>query len=391
VDDSIDAQKLLDLAAERFADRGGAPLEPEFRPALEALCRALHHEARLSPAGRERTQARLVAELGRRGALAALERRTPEVTEIPVARPIVITGFPRTGTTLLHNLLARIEGLWAPPLWQLRNPAPPADAPADWDERQREATAAMLTRLYEAAPNFRHIHPMDPEWPDQCNWLLRKSFSTMANAFSWFVPGYVQYLATCDMRPAYADHQRWLRALLHRRQRSEGDLPRLALKDPFHMWHLEALLAVYGDATIIQLHREPAQVVPSFASLCATLQRVDTDSPRRPAEIGSFCLFILRHGLEALERARQKLGPERFVDLSYRELVASPGAALRKLGARLGFDASGVAVEEAGEWLERNEQRSGRHHYSLDDFGLTPEIIDEYFEAYRARFGPLLV
>ena len=100
----------------------------------------------------------------------------------------------------------------------------------------------------------------------------------MANAFSWYVPSYVQYLATCDMRPAYADHQRWLRALLYRRQRSQGDLPRLALKDPFHMWHLDALLAVYPDATIIQLHREPAEIVPSFASLCASLQSVDTDS-----------------------------------------------------------------------------------------------------------------
>ena len=158
------------------------------------------------------------------------------------------------------------------------------------------------------------------------------------------------------------------------------------------MWPLEALLAVYPDATIIHLHREPAQVVPSFASLCATLQAVDTDSPRRAAEIGQFCLFILRRGLQALEQARQKLGAERFIDLSYRELVASPGATLLDLGHRLGFDAAGVAVEEADEWLEHNRQHKlGRHQYSLDDFRLTPGDIDEDFSAYRARFGALLV
>jgi hypothetical protein len=384
---SLDAQQLLDVAAQRFAV--DAPLEAAYQPALAALTRALTQEARLCPAGLERTQERLLALLGERAALAALEQREPSITELPVARPIVITGLPRTGTTLLHNLLARVEGLWAPPLWQLRSPVGIGDA--EWEQTQRDDTRAMLDELYAAAPTLRSIHPMEPEWPDQCNSLLRKSFSTMANALTWYVPGYVQFLSTCDMRPAYADHQRWLRALLHRRRRIQGDLPRLALKDPFHMWHIEALLAVYPDATIIHLHREPAQVVPSFASLCESWQSVDADAPRRPAEIGRFCLYILDHGLKALEQARQKLPAERFIDLSYRELVASPGAALRKLGGLLGFDAEGVAVEEAGEWLDDNRQHKlGPHQYSLDDFGLTEDVIDEYFAAYRARFGPLL-
>src|SRR5690606_8583620 len=138
-------------------------------------------------------------------------------------------------------------------------------------------------------------------------------------------------------------------------------------------------------------HREPAQIVPSLASLCATLQSVDTDSPRTQAEIGRFSLYILGQGLDALEQARRKLPAERFIDVPYRALVASPGAVLVGLGERLGFDGGGVAVEEAGRWLAENRQhRAGRHHYALEDFGLTEEIIDEYFADYRERFGPLL-
>ena len=379
---SLDEQALLDLASQRSGLE--VTLEAELRPAFLALTKALAQEARLSTAGLERTRDHLATLLAQRAALAACERERPELPKLAVARPIVITGFPRTGTTLLHNLLARVDGLWAPPLWQLRAPlaAEPSAAQAE--------TAALLERIYAAAPAYRGIHPMHPDWPDQCSWLLRKSFSTLANAFTWYVPGYVQFLATCDMRPAYADHRRWLRALLDRRQRSEGELPRLALKDPFHMWHTQALLEVYPDATIIHLHRDPAEVVPSFASLCASLQSVDTDSPRRAAEIGRFCLFILSHGLSALERARQEAG-DRYIDLSYRELVAAPGAVLRRLGKQLGFDASGDAADEAGAWLEQNRQyKAGRHNYSLADFGLEPEIMDEYFAAYKARFGPLL-
>lgn len=384
-------QPILTEAAERFGV--DEPLEAEFRPAFRALLRALHEEARLSPAGVERTRARLLRAIERRVALAQLERQAAApVAEIAIERPIVITEFPRTGTTLLHNLLARVDGLWAPPLWQLRSSIPPASLRGEqlskWEQAQRDDAAVLLDSVYSAAPSFRAIHPMHPDWPDECNWLLRNCFSTLVNAFTWFVPGYVEFLRTCDMRPAYADHRRFLRALLHRR----ADRPRLALKDPFHMWHVEAFLSAYPDATIIQLHREPLQIVPSLASLCASLQSIDTDSPRTQAEIGRFSLYILGQGLRALEQARRKLPDERFVDIPYRELVASPGAVLRSLGERLGFDASGVAVEQAGRWLAQNRQHKlGRHQYALEDFGLTRDVIEEYFADYRARFGPLLV
>lgn len=382
---SLSEQSILSEARERLGV--DEPLEPTFIPAFRALLRALHEEARLSPAGIERTRARLIRALGRRVALAELERREPSVTTLEISRPIVVTGFPRTGTTLLHNLLARVDGMWAPPLWQLRTPVAPASPSADWEQRQRDDTAAMLDELYAAAPSFRAIHPMHPDWPDECNWLLRNCFSTLVNAFNWFVPGYVEFLRTCDMRPAYADHRRFIRALVHR----HGGQPRVALKDPFHMWHVEAFLAAYPDATIIQLHREPEEIVPSLASLCATLQSVDTDSPRTQAEIGRFSLYILGQGLRALEQARRELPGDRFIDIPYRELVASPGAVLLDLGERLGFDARGVAVEEAARWLAQNRQHKlGRHRYSLEDFGLTAAIIDEYFADYRARFGPLM-
>jgi hypothetical protein len=379
---ALDESSILAEAAQRFGV--DEPLELVFVPAFAALLRALREEARLSPAAVERTRERLLRALERRVALARLEQAEPSVTAIAIERPIVITGFPRTGTTLLHNLLARVDGLWAPPLWQLRSPV----TPLALEQQQRDEAAALLDSVYAAAPNFRAIHPMHPDWPDECNWLLRNCFSTLVNAFSWFIPGYVEFLRTRDMRPAYADHRRFMRALLHRRDAR----PRLALKDPLHMWQVEALLAAYPDATIIQLHREPLQIVPSLASLCASLQAIDTDSPRTPAEIGRFSLYILGQGLRALEQARRALPSERFIDLPYRELVASPGAALRSLGEKLGFDARGVAVEEAGRWLEQNRQHKlGRHRYALEDFGLSEDVIEEYFEDYRARFGPLLV
>lgn len=388
----LDEQRILDEARRRFAV--DEPLEAAFRPALRALLRALHQEARLSPEARPRVAEGLLRSLGERVALAELEAREPEVCSIAVERPIVITGFPRTGTSFLHNLLARVDGLWSPALWQLRTPVAPAEGGAEleqWRERQREDTAALVRELYTAAPSFEAIRPMKPDWPEECNWILRNCFSTLVNAFTWFVPSYVEYLGGCDMGAAYADHRRFFRALVHRRGLEAGAHPRLVLKDPFHMWHVEDLLEVYPDATIVHLHRMPAEVVPSLASLCWTWQSIDSDAPRTRAEVGRFCLYLLDRGLRALERARTRVPAERFVDISYRELVAAPGSVLRRLGEGLGFAAEGEAVEQAGEWLDRNRgSKASRHRYTLDDFGLDEEVLDEYFAAYRARFGRLL-
>jgi len=399
--DVLAEDQILDAAERRFGvpGQGAASQEEQFRPALAALLRALREEARLSPEGRARAAEHLLRGLGARRALDQFEAEAPELSDPELSDPvgpIIITGFQRTGTTLLHNLLARVSGLWAPPLWQLRAPlGPTLDDPTRgaWERDQRGDTAALLDQIFSAAPEFRAIHPMDPAWPDECHWLMRNSFSTLANAFTWFVPSYVRYLSRSDMGAVYADHRRWLRALLLRHPASVhgGAAPRLVLKDPFHLWQLEALLATYPDATVIHLHRDPSEVAPSLASLCATLQAADTDARRCPAEIGAYTLDILDHGLRALERGRASLPAERFIDLSYRELIAAPGSVLRRLGGRLGFDTDASALADADAWLGENRQhKAGKHRYSVDDFGLSDDIMDEYFASYRARFGNLL-
>ncbi|EDM81075.1 hypothetical protein PPSIR1_25886 [Plesiocystis pacifica SIR-1] len=386
----LDPESLLQRARERLGDPAldSHALAPGFEQSFAVLLKALREEARLSPAGRQRAHDRLVDQLCQRSALATYEAAHAGPDAAAIERPLVITGFPRTGTSLLHNLLARVPGIWAPPLWQLRAPLAKASGSSEAAAAAREDTRAFLDALYTAAPELRTIRLMDADWPDECNWLLGPSFTTLVNAFRYFVPSYVRHLRGLDMRPAYADHARWLRALAQLNGRGSA---RLVLKDPFHLWQLEALFATYPDATVIHLHRDPAEVAPSLASLCATRQSVHTDAPRTRTEIGAYTLGLLDNGLRALERSRASLPAERFIDLPYRELIASPGEVLRRLGAKLDFATDADALERAGAWLTENRQhKAGRHRYTPEDFGFSEDILDEYFADYRSRFGLLI-
>lgn len=343
----LDEQRLLGAAAQHLAVV--EPLEPAFMPAFQALLTGLREDAGLSQVGSWRVMARLMSALGQRVALAEFEHDTPELGSVALERPIFITGFPRASTNLLHNLLVRVPGLWGPRLWELQHPVPPSRLDESWIDRQIQATEERLDQLYESAPDFRRIHPMSATSPDSCSWLFRNSFSSLVHAFSWHVPSYVEFMLDADMRPAYRDHRRFVRVLAHRHRHDDHAGPRIVLEDGLHLWHLEALFAVYPDACVIQVHAEREQILDSLARSCWTLRQVDAKRPRSSAQVRDECAALLDAGLASAERARGRGG--RFIDIEHAQLLAEPLAVVRSLVPRLQLPLPDGALQGASRWL----------------------------------------
>ncbi|PRP96563.1 hypothetical protein ENSA5_36390 [Enhygromyxa salina] len=345
----FDEQRLLGAAAARLDVQ--EPLEATFLPAFRALIGGLRDEARLSQVGAWRACARLMAALGQRVALAEFERHTPELAQVEIDSPIFVTGLPRAGTRLLHNLLARTPGLWAPRLWELQRPVPPVRIDERWIDRQIQTTDSLLDQLYEAAPELRSLHPMAATSPDACSWLFRNNFSSLMHALRWYMPSYVEFMLDADLEPAYRDHRRFLQILAHRHRHDDHAGPRLVLEDRWHLWHLDHLLAVYPDAWVIQIQVEREPALSALTRSCWTLQGIDAKRPRSPAELRRYCAKILDEGLAASERARAGLAPGRFIDIPYAKLSADPLAVVRSLGVRLRLGISDASLGEAARWL----------------------------------------
>lgn len=345
-----------------------------WQPTLERLCASIAAEAGLYPARAWRIARWLIELLETRARIADhLDGRGDAVAPSTIARPIIITGLPRTGTTLLHNLLAGLPGLRAYTPWEMRAIVPEADAGPSWREEVRADTAAEIRALHERAPQLARIHPINADAPDECHWLTRHSFASLIFGYTLAVPGFVRWLVGAPRPEVYAEHRIQLEILGAR-----DDAPgRLVLKDPGHLWHLDELLDTYPDALIVRLHRDPCEAIPSLCSLMHTLRRMDS-SRLDPAELGPEVLDLVDLALRREGEVRGRRGDDHFLDLEYRDLVDDPIAALRRICARADHRLDDVAVASVASWLAANpKDRAGRHVYTARQFGVEPAAIRE--------------
>ena len=91
--------------------------------------------------------------------------RHPEILEIPIARPVIVVGLPRSGTTHLVNLLAADTRFRSMPLWESYEPVPNPDEPSEVDGVDPVRTRCQGTweAMQAAAPLVAAMHPMEPD------------------------------------------------------------------------------------------------------------------------------------------------------------------------------------------------------------------------------------
>src|SRR5262245_15180509 len=210
-------EPLLDAARTRTGLTDFGP--DDFRERLRVLLRAFDEEAGLSPAGRFMQWQLLVQLLRNRLLIQDLLARHPEIHDVPVARPIVICGLPRTGTTHLHNLIAADPALRSLPSWEALEPVlPDAERPAAAEADPRLARTERALAFVDAAlPYFKRMHEMTVDHVHEEIQLLAVDFSTMLFETIAPMPSWRDFYVSQDQTPVY-EHLRtvlkvltWLR------------------------------------------------------------------------------------------------------------------------------------------------------------------------------------
>ena len=310
-----------------------------------------------------------------------------EAADERVELACAIVGLPRTGSTVVHRLLAsspRLTALW---WWETAFPLPFAhEAPDDPAPRQ-EAGRQLVDWLLGEWPDFESIDPMDSEAINEEVVLLDRTFLSTTYDSMMPVHAYGHWQAEQDQAPAFRDLYRFMQAIQHQRvARGEPRRP-WVFKTPHHLLGgIGGLLTVWPGVRLVMTHRHVGEVVPSYCSMCCSLS-INSSSAYRKQDEGAHWSSRFRNGLERFEQMRETLPAGQVIDVRYEDTVSDPvGTAERVMAALgLGFDAADRAAMEACVEANRREGRP-RHKYSADQFGLTAESIARDFAFYHEKY-----
>jgi hypothetical protein len=378
----LDVDGLVDLAREATGldDLG----EDTWREGLARLVPALREEAALTDSGVQVAAADLAAYLVNRLRVTDWHRRHPEIAAADVAPPIVIVGQARTGTTILHDLLAQDPAHRVPLTWEVDRPVPPPErATYDTDPRIAEVQA-QLDVTEHFIPGFKAMHPIGARLAQECVRITGGDFRSMIFPTQYRVPSYARWLLDqADMAPAYRWHRRFLQVL-----QSRHHAARWVLKSPGHVWCLGAVLAEYPNAVLLQTHRDPLRIVASIASLLAKLRRLASEATTVAAGAAEFADLLIE-GLDRSVTARQDgtVPPGRVVDVHFRAFMADPFATIRTVYERLDLELTRETEARMRAFLAANPQdKHGGHRYSFADTGLDAGALRERVRRYVEWF-----
>jgi hypothetical protein len=378
----LDEASLLARARQRTGldDFGGEA----FRDPLRRLLAAVEHEAALTLLGRVITRADVLRLLENRLRMTDTRARHPEIDAGEIRRPLFVVGLPRTGTSILHELLAQDPANRVPMTWEVMHPWPPPERATYETDPRILRVERHLAGVDRIIPGFKAMHPMGARLPQECVALTAHDFATMIYHTTHNVPSYQAWLDGADLRWVYASHRRQLQYLQWR-----CPAERWVLKSPGHLWALDALLAEYPDARIIQTHRDPLKVVASLTSLVTLLRSMASDRID-PLEIGVDWTERLAAGLERTMAVRDggRCDPGQVFDVHFTRLVGNEIDTIRRIYAHFDMALSAEAERRMRRFLADNpKDKHGAHRYDLAAAGLEPAVERRRYAAYQARFG----
>ncbi len=372
----IDAGEMLKLAT---ASLGGMPAgdlgDPDWQQRFESLTADLDGSP-MHVLGRLMTKQELLRSLRTRLLLTAAIDATPQITAEPVRAPLMIAGPARSGTSILFELLGLHPDLRAPIGAEALHPVPLPEAgladPLETGQCEQEFWA-------DIQPEFLAMHEFRADLPVECITLTTGSFA----GFHWsMIAPLTAWIP--DLAVNYSYERQILQVLQH------GAGPtQWVLKTPGHLFVLPDLFAEFNDAWVIQTHRDPARTMASTASITAMIHWMrfaDVDAVGNAQFVHDAFAFALNDSVNL--RANGVVPDERFVDVSYTQLVSDPIGALGPALEQMGLSMTDAYAAAVRDYLDHKPKgKYGVHRYQPEDWGMTAEGIRDATAQYIERFN----
>ena len=380
---SLDVDALLEEACRQTGLRDFGP--DGFREGLSRLVASLDDEAGLHALGFGIAKRTVSNALEARLRLYDTVAREPAIARGAVRRPVFIVGMARTGTSILHEVIGQDPTLRVPKTWEVSQPIPPPERQNYQTDPRIAACDAELAQTDRLIPEFRRMHRMAAELPQEDVAMLALEFQSMIFEASFRLPSYTAWLhgGGADPGPAYALHRLFLQVLQWR-----CPAERWVLKTPAHLWDLEALLAEYPDACLVQTHRDPLKIMSSLTSLETTLRAMSSDDIH-PKEIAQEWSALNAQAYDASVDARERgvVPPDQVIDIHFAEFMSDPFAAIPRIYEKFDIAYTPEADARMRAYLAAHStEEHGRHAHRFEDTGLDVAEERERVKRYQEYF-----
>lgn len=378
-EDALLVEARRQTGLNRFGDE-------HFLAGLRPLLEDLSTDAALNPFGRLHAKTSILNALKNLLWANACFEAYPEIDARSITAPVIVVGPVRSGTTRLQRLLAadgRFAHLTA---WEGFNPAPRKGLNEADRAMRRQEVVKFLKAGQRINPGAFAAHPMDADAADEEILLLNQTFDGLSYAALYHTPRYRDHLLNGDRGAAYRSLARLLKLVSW--ARGDDERKPWVLKTPQHMLDLPQLLAVFPDAKLLFIHRDPVRTVASTLSLAWNFGVLNTDRPHRALARDAW-LDICERMAQRCTESRERVPQAQQLDVYYDEMNKDWADVMDRIYRFIGLDYTSQARSAASEWMAASlrDNVHGNHRYALGDYGLSPDQIEARMGFYRGRYS----
>lgn len=373
----INADSII-IKAKKKANYNG--ILPKAEEGLRELVNSINEEGKPNTFGSIAIKSLLERSLYGRYKVEQELAANPQIEKEEIKQPVFIIGMPRTGTTILHALMAEDPAHRSPLAWECLLPYPAATPETFRNNEQLKTVTKEFGQLFKLVPDFLQKHYMAADSPQECLGITALNFTSFQPSAQLYLPSYMDwFFQRSDMLETMKFHKRFLQYLQSGGVKSD----RWLLKTPVHLMRLPELFEVYPDARVVMTHRAPEFIVPSTASLMSSVRSLysDNEDPkvtgREQADLWSLYFDKFLEDRKSLNKEDQ------IIDLQFEDFVKDQVGTVREIYDRFNWPLSDKAIYKFDHFLEKNpKDKNGKHVYSLDTFGLTKEEINHQYSNY---------
>jgi hypothetical protein len=362
-------------ASTQLTDFGPA----DFKPGLQKLIETYTTNG-FDERGVKRNRKRLLKLLQVRLRIESAWKAHPEIRDVPIKAPMLLTGLPRTGTSALLNLLSQDSAARPLKLWEGMSPDPLPGNPPEAEDPRYIGMKQFYDEAHKKNPDFDKIHYTNADTPEECIHLLNHTFQDVQFGVETMMEPYGSWFQQQDHMPSYRYYADILRMLQWQRP---GE--RWLLKSPAHLWALDCLTTLFPDCSIIITHRNPLECVTSYASMMESML-IGRDFDRK--QFGPVVMEYLARKVESSLQQREQISSDRVLDLQFNDFIADSVGTAKRIYQHFNLPMTSEIEQHFQHYADTHPMgKHGKHDYKLEEYGLTEQQILDRFGFYIERFA----